>query len=301
MKLFFLWTVLFLSTTLSLVLNKICSGILFGKGYIGQAAFVFLNGVFSCFVYLAYNGFVIKLNLSSVLLAVLYAFFCIFSVTLGIIVYQYADVASINIVKSSLTLITTFLVGLIFFKEKLTVIKAIRVILMIFAALFIFIDSKKESANVNPKNINHNFFKFILITVALIPVGCYSTVQAKLATFKNLIPNVNSYFFMTNLVMVVFSSIWILFCFLKNSASVINCINNFKLRGILTMITLAVNSSVSAIIGVVILKYIDISVYSPIYSAITILCSAFVSFLLKEFPGKLALFAVVLAFFAVII
>ncbi len=301
MKLILLWIGLFLSTTFSLVLNKKCSRIMLGKGYIGQAAFVFLNSVFSCFVYLAYNGFILQLNLSSVLLAGLYAFFCIISVTLGIIVYQYADVASINIAKSSLTLITTFFVGLIFFKEQFTVIKVIRVVLMIFAALCVFIDSKNESQNIRIKNENHNFLKFILIMAALIPVGCYSTVQAKLANSETLIPNINSYFFMTNLAMVVFSSACILLCFFKNKSSVFNCFASFGTRGLFTMIALAINSSISALIGVFILKYIDISVYSPVSSALTILCSAFISFLLKEFPGKLAIFAIILALFAVII
>ena len=207
MIVFLLLLSIFCITLCSLVLNKSCSIVLSGRGAGGRAVYVLVTGIFSCLNFWAFSGFTLEINLNCIILSVLYAV-CSFLSLLSIVAYKYADIATVNVTKSSLSLLFSSLVGFVIFSEHVSVSKFVRIALMLVAVFCIFLDGRVQlkGAGVNEhfkEEKKHNIFMFVMINLTLIPSYCFSAYQSKLVATANVVPDMNSYFFMTNVFMML--------------------------------------------------------------------------------------------------
>ncbi len=300
-----IFAAIFLIHIFSLILNKKCSNILSSKGSAGKAVYVLITGIFSGFLYFAYSGFSLEINSTCILYAFLYGI-CSTIAGITITIYKYADVATVSVTKSSLSLILTSLVGFIIFSEPVTESRIIKILLTLAVVFIVFINSRREITqntknNVSASQKRHNFLMFSLLIGIQLPVFVFGAYQSKMVAKFNAVPDLNSYYCLTNLFMVLFALIWIAVLTAKDKDSIKECISVVKSKSIFVILSLLVIGTFSAILGIVILKYIDISLYSPLNSALTFIGSALVSLLFREKLSKLVWLAVAISIIAVII
>ncbi|MBR5308224.1 MAG: hypothetical protein IKU43_05590 [Clostridia bacterium] len=304
MIVFLVFSAIFAVTLLSVLLNKSCSNILANKGSAGKAVYVLVTGIFACINFWAFSGCTLEINWNCIYLSFFYAI-CSFLSGISIIVYKYADIATVNVTKSSLSLLFSTLVGFIIFDESPSVSKLVRIALMLVAVFCIFLDGReqlKRSGNDGSTVVDkkHGILMFILINAMLIPVYCFGAYQNKIVASTDFVPDMNSYFFMTNVFMILFTLVWIAFLAKKDKNNVTQCISLVKSKSILPMIVLVFFGSLAAVLAVIILKYMEVSVYSPINSALSFICAALSSVIFREKIGKFVWCSVALAIFAVV-
>ncbi len=99
--------------------------------------------------------------------------------------------------------------------------------------------------------------------------------------------------------MVLFALLWLGFMLIFKKHEVIDCFKTVRASSMLTMSLLTVNGNISAILGVVILKYLDVSVFSPLNSALTFIVAAIVSMIFREKVGKFVYLSMLFAIIAV--
>ena len=304
MDAFLIFFLIFAISIVSLILHKNCSSVLSSKGSAGKAVYLLITGVFSGFLYFAYSGFSLEVNRTCILYAFLYGI-CSTVAGITITIYKYADVATVSVTKSSLNLILTSTVGFVIFSEPVTLDRIAKLILTLAVVFLVFISSKADlkcsSNEISASQKRRNFLMFSLLIGIQLPVFVFGAYQSKMVAKFNAVPDLNSYYCLTNLFMVLFALIWILILAAKDKGSIRECISVVKSKSIFVILALLVFGTFSAILGVVILKYIDISLYSPISSALTFVGSAIVSIIFREKLGKLIWIAIALSIITVII
>ena len=305
MEVIIIFALIFIIHIVSMVLHKSCSNLLSTKGSAGKAVYILITGVFSGFLYFAYSGFSLEINATCILFSFLYGI-CSTIAGITITIYNYADVATVSVTKSSLSLILNSMVGFIIFSEPVELNRIIKLILTLTVVFLVFLNSKNdiEHGSHNDRALlrkKENFIKFLLLIGIQLPVFIFGAYQSKMVAKYNIVPDLNSYYCLTNLFMVLFGIIWILYLAHKDRKSISECISMVRSKSIFTILLLLVIGTFSALLGVIILKYIDISVYSPLNSAITFIGSAIVSILFREKLGKLIWLAVTISIVAVII
>lgn len=309
METIILLTLIFCSALAGLICSKLCSNILTKKGVIENALFILMNGTTACFLFLSFAGFHLEITLSTLLLALLYGAFCVCSLMFGMIIYRYGDISNVSVSRSSLILIFTSLIGIVAFGENITLSKFIRIALVLLAMFFVFLECRPDKTAVgNVKTLpgstsadKSRFIRFALCLTVLILCGCYSSIQSKLLASADIIPDMNSFFFMVNLIMVAGALLVLAFCALCRKDEFSGALCFIKPRNILPMFGNTISSNISSILGVWILKYMDVSVYSPIGSAISILSGAAASLIFHEHMGMFAWLSVLFAAIAVMI
>ena len=138
--------VLFGVHILSLILSKKCSNILSEKGSAGKAVYIVITGIFSGFLYYSYSGFTLEINHATVLFAFIYGV-CSMIAGITLTIYKYADVATVNVTKSSLSLILTSLVGFVIFLEPVTKTRIIKLTLMLAVVFLVFLNGRKSTSD----------------------------------------------------------------------------------------------------------------------------------------------------------
>ncbi len=305
MEVILIFAVMFFISIVSMFLNKKCSNVLASKGSPGKAVYIVVTGIFSGFLYFMYSGFSLEINAMCVLFAFLYGV-CSTIAGITITIYKYADVATVNVTKSSLNLILTSLVGFVIFFEPVTTDRIAKLILTLGVVFLIFLNSKEETSDSVYQSKSRlkkksNFIKFCLLIAIQIPVFVFGAYQSKMVAKYNLVPDLNSYYCLTNLFMLLFGLIWIAYLAYKDKNSIKECISLVKSKSMFIIMALLVIGTFSALLGVIILKYIDISLYSPMHSALTFIGSAAVSLMFGEKLGKFIWLAVAISVIAVII
>lgn len=305
MEVIIIFALIFIIDIVSMVLRKSCSNLLSTKGSAGKAVYILITGVFSGFLYFAYSGFSLEINATCMLFSFLYGI-CSTISGITITIYNYADVATVNVTRSSLSLILNSMVGFMIFSEPVELNRIIKLILTLSVVFLVFLNSKNDiqHSSHNDRSLlrkKENFIKFLLLIGIQLPVFIFGAYQSKMVAKYNIVPDLNSYYCLTNLFMVLFGIIWVLYLAHKDKNSITECISMVRSKSIFTILLLLVIGTFSALLGVIILKYIDISVYSPLNSAITFIGSAIVSILFREKLGKLIWLAVAISIVAVII
>lgn len=305
MEAIIIFAVMFFINIVSMILRKKCSNVLASKGSPGKAVYVLITGIFSGFLYFAYSGFTLEINGMCVLFAFLYGI-CSTIAGITITIYKYADMATVSVTQSSFNLILTSLVGFVIFSEPASASRIGKLMLTLMVVFLVFMNSREELGASSRKSDlpyevrKSNFIKFCLLIGIQIPVFIFGAYQSKMVAKYDLVPDLNSYYCLVNLFMILFGAIWIAYLFYKDEDSIKECISIVKSKSIFTILALLVIGTFSALLSVIILKYVDISLYSPVNSALTFIGSAAVSLMFREKLGKLIWLAVAISIIAVI-
>ncbi len=305
MTVFLLLLAIFCVHALSIVLNKKCSNVLSVRGNAGKAVYVLITGIFSSFLYWGYSSFTLELNRTAVIFALIFGI-CSTISALTVTMYKYVDIATVNVTKTSLNLIVASLVGFIIFAEPATMNRLTKLALTLVVVFLIFFNNRNDIRKLNggkipQTNARSNFLHFLLLIAIQLPVFAFSAYQSKLIAKYDAVPDLNSYYCLTNVFMAVFGVIWVLVLASRDKENVKKCLEVVRSKDIFTMLLLLTNGTFNALLSVIILKYMDVSLYSPLSSALAFIGTALVSLLFREKLSKFTWIAVIISIIVVVI
>ncbi len=294
MILFLLIFVFALTKILSLVCSKACSNVLQKGGILGHSIYIFLVSAISCVTYAAFTGFSFEFDTTTILLAVALAVASVLSLLISLVIYRLASVSGVNVITTSLSLVTSALIGFTIFGENVDWVKIIRIGIMVLAGVFVYFDSVAKEKEQNQKAISKKLLFALVILVQLL-IGCYTTIQSKLLAGGNLVGDVNTFFFITNVYMLLGAGVIILYFLFKKPQEVKENLVLLKPKNLIAMTGNTFGSNVSVVLNVLILARMDLSVFTMISSALGIICAAIVSVLFREKLRVYAKIAIVLS------
>lgn len=268
-----------------------------------QSIFVYacVTGLMAMGIFWAMSGFTLELSSRSVLYATVYAALALVSYFTNLPAYRYLGVSQVGVLSCGGRLILSMVAGGVLFGERLTWISVLRMALMLAAAVLLFFEDRKGNAEKEARGDRKRLVGVLLCAV-LIVEGALAGVLSKYIALDPLVPDANSLFFMTNLVIAVVSLLSLpLLC----HGCIGSCVSEFRsiapMQYLMILLSTAA-SNVSSLLGVLILAADALTLYVPLSGALSILTTEAVAvFVVRErarvLPVMLACGAMLLAFF----
>ena len=298
-------TLLFLFLSLSGIgsrlFSKFCSNLIVGNTTAGYALFYTLNSLVACGFFLVTSGFDLTLNLPTLLYSFLYALVVLAALFFSLLAYRLFAVASLSVLSSALTPVTTSLVGALLFREHPGARTLIRIGVMLIAVFLVFADTAKhrEKPGVVPSKKRRGALIFVLSGMIL--SSCASTIVTKYYALSPRVAEENSFFFFTNAILAVGALSLLLTEALRHPSELRSAAGLLKPKSLISLVGNAVCSNVGSLVSIWLLAQLDVSVFTPISSALGILTGVIVSLLLREKPGIFSYLAAAVACLAVIL
>ena len=283
--------------------SKLCSNTLNQTSVAKFSLVLVINSFVACVFFGISGGLNIAVNGVTFLYSVIYAVIAAVSIISNVIVYRYASISNVNIVSSSCGMVCTAIVGWMLFSEKVDILNVIRLVIMLVAILFVYFDQKKNRTSPKPtvKRKKGNNFSLIL-TIAVITVcGCANTVVLKAFAISERVTDENSFFFFTNIILLIVALIVFIVACLSKKGEFKESVELLYPKRLIAIGGNTVCSNISTIISVMIVARLDVSIYSPISSALGIITGLVGSLMFREKLGVFAYIAAAFACVAVII
>lgn len=293
----------FFTCLISQIMRKKNSMVFAVKGITGSLFYVFETSILGLFYFCALNGFRLHFNRTVVLYGLLYGIVVIATLIPSIFLYNYASFAFISFISSCLSLVFSLLSGRIFFGEVISEDKLMRIILMLAAAAVIFAGRRLEehSDNENREKHRKKLFMALLLILFSALVGTMGTAVMKFYMLSEQATDQNSFFFITN----IFSAALVLpifpFVMKRDSVRVKDIWDMVKTQKTLYAAITTMNSNIGSIVQIMILSIMDVSVYTPLSSAMVFVAIIAATPLIGEKLNKYVLIAAVLAILSVVL
>ena len=290
---------IFVSSIGSKIFGKLCSNLVIGGSVASYALYFMFNGTVACIFFFVSGGFKLSLNLPTAIYSVIFAIIVVLSIV-GLLAYKLADVSSITIITSTSALVATSMLGAFIFKENVDLTTVVRILIMLVAVTLTFLDKRKAShAQTDKSSPKH---RMLLLTLVIFVTTLSNAASTIITKFYALDPNVtdeNSFFFFTNVFLFAFASIAFAADSIKNHTHFKDAIKLLNPKRSVTLVGNTVCSNVSSLVGILLIALIDVSLYSPLNSAIGIISGVTVSLLFCEKLGLLSYLAAIIACIAI--
>lgn len=263
-----------------------------GVQKVDNSLFLLINGVSACLFFAFSSGFRIGINTPTLIYAIIFALVVLGSLLFNIYAYRYISVSNLNIIKNSGSLIVSTLLGILLFNEQLQLKDYFRTGLMLIAVFLILLSGKSSD---NPAK-KKNFFALIVIIPISILLTVASSVLLKFYGSAKGVLNADSLFFFTNVVLILFTVLRLIFGGKKVLAS-----SKLTLPLLAIFLGNTVSSNVGSLLSAQLLKFVDISTYTPLITAINIIGGAVGSLVFKEKLKLCDILAVLVAVVAIMI
>ncbi len=277
--------------------GKHCSNLLVGQSVSGYALYnIFVGGV-ACLFFFFTGGCKLTVNLPTLRYAALYAFVSAVAVVVGVIAYRFANVSTITIITGTCSLLATASFGAILFQESIRIPTVVRITAMLLAVILSFMDKNKQTASLNATASPKKKTSLLIIPIVLIMLA-YQSGAVIIQKYYALDPTVadeNSFFFLTN-VFIIAVALLVMACDgIKKPAHFKTALSMVNPKKTLVLIFNILCSGACSLLGIFLIARMDLSVYSPIMSAIGILSGVAASLLLRERLGSLSYVAAAIA------
>ena len=295
----------FLTQIFSDVMRKKNSNAFSVSGITGSLFYVFETSLFALFYFWALNGFKLSFNNHVLVYGMIYGIVVILTLVLSIFVYRYATFSFVTFVSGSVSLMLSLLVGNLLFNEVISPDKILRIALMLVATFVIFLgnknkDNKKSSSEEHQANIVKR--NFVIACVIIVLNSILAAVATAILKFYAGDPNVtdqNSFFFATN----VFSALFVLpilpFTMKKNKVKMSELFRMVKSKKTVYSAVTTINSNIRSIIQILILGMMDVSIFSPISSALGFVAVAIATPIIGEKLNKYTVISTIIAIVSV--
>lgn len=287
-----IWLLLPIMSTLSLV-NTVLSKKFQQRFVMDLYHFIvynLINAFFGSIAFVVLGGFSIRLNMITVLFGTGYALIVALSLVLSLYVFSRLTVSVSSITNSSGSIITSSLFGLIFLAEKSSLKLFSALILMLLAVIFPFI-KKEKAAKMKKARICTCILSFLM--------AGSSNVYTKIFSITPGVTDANSFFFVTNFIIVVFCALITIIYSITVKCSPFKAFNKNQ---VLNICSRTVISNVGSLISIIIITALPISVYTVVTSSVGLIGTALLSrFYFKEPMPLFSKLSVVSALLAVII
>jgi len=280
--------------------SKQCSNSAQRDGSVGYAFFLLVTGIVACIFFFFAGGCRIAATPLTLLYAMGYAVIAIVCSVFVLKAYRYAEVANVTVITSACSLITTSGVGCLLFRETLDFIKILRIAIMFTAIVLVFADGKKRDQIRNFSPVKKEL-GFLFVVLVLIAGNCASVIELKYYSAASGVADENSFFFYTNVFIILAVLLWFAYRFLRNKAAFRKQIPQIAFKSLVPMAGGTVCSNLNSIVSIHLIASMDVSIYTPVVSAIEIVSGVIASVLFREKIGFYAVLALLLAGIAVII
>ena len=276
------------------------------KTGVSYAIVLLLNGLTACLFFSISLKFRISFTPKTIVFSILYAAIVTGSLLTSLKLYQISTVSNVRLICSAASMVLTSLLGWGIFQEEFYFKDLFRVFLMLCTSFFIFLNMKeREKTNAlaserQGKKVS-NLWLFCILVLGSIVFGCASTLIVKAYANATGVADNNTWFFWTNVCLVLGNGVAVFLLKAKEKKRMKEVLSGFTCPQLLFMVGNTVCSNIDSLICAALLARMMVSVYSPISSAIGVLCSVALSLAFKEKQGKWTWIAVVIALVAIFI
>ena len=266
--------------TTCIVTTKLNSSSFSAFGLTGSLLYTLETSIFSLPVYWIAAGCTLALNSTVWMYGALYGICSFACLILAVFMYNHGSVTLVNFVSSTVTLIASSAFGAILLGEEITPALILRVSLMLICVLTLFLGSdRSEGAAVRKKRFNP---LSILLPAIYALFGLGATFIIKYFTADAAATDTNSLFFVVNVFGAVYSIPMILISAKKDK---------LRAREVVGICTdkrtsyAAVNTlfgGVQAIITALLIASMEVSLYTPVVTALGFICMAIATPIVRE-------------------
>ena len=274
-----------ISMTSTLLAKKFQLGIKFTAPYLFQSNLI--NAVIACICLLVANKFTVNINGTTIAFSAVFGFFSMISLFFLVYAYSRISITLSSIISSAGAIIIPMIFGLAFNGESASLRLIISAILILAATILpVFFDKTVKFEK-----------KFIWFLAIYFFYAGLPNILSKLYTQNENVTDTLSYFFLTNVFMLIFCGIGLLFCRLKSGP-----IEKLSISLITNGGTRTVMSLVVSYLSITILSLMPLSVYSVLSTSLSLIGTALLSrFVFKEKMSRQAIISFILALLSIII
>lgn len=286
----------------SQALSKSNSNSLAASGGFGLAVNSLLTGLCASLIFYVFSGFSIHLNRLTVLYAVAFSFVCTMAVALGMVILRYLHVAVTTVFTASAGLIFSLIIGKFIFGEVITSRSLIRVALMlvVIAVNSVPMFLRRKAGGEGRKSRRDTLVSVVLL-LAVVLTAASATILSRSYARNPGVCDKNSYFFITNVFIVIHSLIWGTTMLLRNKEACLESLGKIQRRAYWFIPLNTLNSNIGSLVNITLLSIADVSFISPVTSAMGIVASGLVSVAFRERLTTFNIIALVLATACVLI
>lgn len=256
------------------------------------ALFLTVNSAVACVFFLILGEFRLYLTYNTALFSIGYAAVVFISLISNLKVLQLMEISNVYVSSNVCNLIAVSALGFLVFGEEISVLKIMRIIIMLASVFFVF-------TGLRNKKSNHSKVSAVLIVIVIAQTSNYLVLK-----LYALAPNTaddNSFFFFTNVVLILGAAVWFLKEWRTHPLPVAQSKNFIKPHVILPFVLNTVCSNICSLISIKLISRIEPSLYTAFTTAISILCGVITSFIFRERNKVYSYIAVILAIIALII
>jgi drug/metabolite transporter (DMT)-like permease len=297
--------ILLISSTGSSCFAKGTSRVVAGASRAKYSLFLTVNGLVACFFFWMFSGFSLSVNSVTLFFSAIYAVIVASLIILNMIAYSMVSISGVNIILNGCGLLCTSAVGFLFFSEEISPRTLAKILIMMIAIMLTFIETKRgEAKKANSRGETDSRGKaglLMLVLILIVIASSANTVTLKCFTLNQSVADENSFFFFTNVFLALGCAIVFFVEAIRKKQELSDAKDIFTVRALVPIVGNTLFSNIGSLVGVIVLAEMDISVYTPISSAIGILSGVAGSLIYREKLGILSYFAAVLALVAVLI
>lgn len=265
MLIYSLFSVSILISILSGILNKRFQ-LGFQTDIVHFVCYNFFNALLASVYFFVSTGFSIEMNMITFLYSVLFALIVFLTLVLGILALFKVTISLSSITSTAGSIVLSALFGIIFLNEACSLRLLFAIVFMLAAILIPYF----KLWNSGKKNN-------IPICIALFFISGSSVILQKLYTLTPGVCDANSFFLMTNLLLTGICGIILGIMLLIRPKDRNKILHAFSLKQLGNISARTILSNIGSVITIILLKNMNVSVYTIISSAIGIISAAVLS------------------------
>ena len=278
-------------------LSKTCSTTVTG-GRARYAAYYSVHSFIACIFYTISSGFNLSVNLPTLIYSVVFALLILANMLVSMLILRRMNVLGAGILSTPLRLIVIATMGALLFGESITSTVIIRITLMSVAAVLIFIDVRKRGKKKSDSSDKRvDLKKYLPLMLLSVMLNASQTIVTKSFAVSTVVTDENSFYLLTNVVMLLVALIMLSCELLRYRESVREALGIFQPKRILPTVGNVVSSNINSLVIIPILAVTDVAVFTPLTSAYGIVVGVMVSLLFRE---KLGIYSYLAAAVAII-
>lgn len=267
-------------------------------GTADRPVFIIITGIIACIFFASMSHFSLHINGVTWLYALSYAVIVLCSLVTELAIFRYAKIPTVSVIRSTCSLTVTSVTGTLLFSEHFSPVNFLRIALLIVASVLIYISQIRANPpqkNENEKKNNQNHVVFFLLMAFFVLIGTASTLVTKSFALRTDVSDANSYYFATNLILIVLGLIWLLFTGRGNLRGTLRGLREIRPVNYLFIVVQTVSSNLASLSALPLVGMLAVASYSAYTSAIGVTASAVTSLFFREKQDRYSVIAILIA------
>lgn len=281
--------------------QKIASGAMSGESKVSYGFYYVTHSLIACIFFVISGGFSISVNLPTFIYSVMLGGSILINMLVSMLILRCMNILGSGVLSTPIQLSLIAVASNLIFGEEITSSTLMKIIVTSFSAVLIFIDiritEKKAKGEKESAKRYVDLKKYIPLLLISVTLGAFQTLLLKSFVISESVTNEHSFYFLTNVMMLSWGVIMLLAGTLKGRKNLKEGLSFFKPKRIFSAASNVVCANVGTLLQVPILTMINVSVFSPLSSALGIVLSVVISLIFKE---KLGIFSYIGAAVAVL-